>query len=132
MNFKTLILKDFLIIFFSHQCVNKTLTSCGYVVDMIPVTETVEECISKDVQKCMQHWACKDDAASDNPLKKITINGESDPCEDDEFRDDPDQCVMLPQSICSEKEVTIEFESRKKVCEDTPYPVRTFHYLLEY
>ena len=98
---------------------------------MLPVTETIEECVANDLRMCQQHWACKDDAVSDNPLKKITVNGEGDPCEDDEFRDDPNQCLELPQSICSEKEVEIEYESRKRVCNDTPYQVRTFDYFLK-
>merc|ERR1712061_253991 len=90
-----------------HQCQNKTLETCGYELLMVPVTETIEECVANDLRMCQQHWACKDDAASDNPLKKITINGEGDPCEDDEFRDDPNQCLTLPQSKCENKEVTI-------------------------
>jgi len=104
-----------------HQCQNKTLETCGYQLLMVPVTETIEECVANDLRMCQQHWACKDDAVSDNPLKKITINGEGDPCEDDEFRDDPNNCLELPQSICSEKEVEIEYESRKRVCKDNPY-----------
>merc|ERR1711963_1347456 len=121
-----------------HQCQNKTLETCGYELLMVPVTETIEECVANDLRMCQQHWACKDDAVSDNPLKKITINGEGDPCEDDEFRDNPyeDCAFSVPQTTCTDdlkqREVTHTENVPYRICTPVLFPVVPIYPVLLY
>ena len=41
-------------------------------------------------------------------------------CQNEEYRDS-DDCVGLPQDICTQKEVTIEVKQKKRECKDIAY-----------
>ena len=89
---------------------------CDFVAIKVPFTETVEQCEEKSIKKCQQTWACLDEGWTDD----------SEICNNDEFRDNLDTCIELPQTICTEKEVTIEVEQKKRECKKVPYQVKIF------
>ena len=99
--------------------VKASIESCKFVTIKVPFTEMVEECETQTIKKCEQHWACKDDGWT-----KESGN----PCQEDEYRDDPNSCVELPNTVCTDKEITIDVEKKRRECEDVEYEVNLKSY----
>ena len=72
----------------------------------------MDQCVTENVKSCKQAWACLDDGWTDDKDKEI--------CQNEEYRDS-DDCVSLPQDICTQKEVTIEVKQKKRKCKDIAY-----------
>ena len=76
----------------------------------------MDQCVTKNVKSCKQAWACLDngwiDIRTDDKDKEI--------CQNEEYRDS-DDCVTLPKSICTQKEVIIEVKQKKRECKDIGY-----------
>jgi hypothetical protein len=90
----------------------ETLEVCEFVKIKVPFTETIEECKTKTLKQCQQHWACKD---------KGWTKDSGNPCQEDEYRDDPSSCIELPQTECKPKEITIQVENKKRECKNIDY-----------
>ena len=97
---------------FRHTCINKTIEECKFIEVSVPFTEVVDQCVSKNVKSCKKAWVCLDKGWTDNKDKEI--------CQNEEYRDS-DDCAILPKSICTQKEVTIEVKQKKRECKDIGY-----------
>ena len=72
----------------------------------------MNQCVSKNVKSCKKAWVCLDYGWTDDKDKKF--------CQNEEYRDS-DDCVTLPQDICTQKEVTIVVNNKKRECKDIVY-----------
>ena len=97
---------------FRHTCVDKTIEECKFIEVSVPFTEVVDQCVSKTVKSCKKAWTCLDYGWTDDKDKEI--------CQNEEYRDS-DDCVTLPQDICTQKEVTIFVKNKKRECKDIVY-----------
>ena len=97
---------------FRHTCIDKTVEECKFIEISVPFTEVVDQCVSKNVKSCKKAWACLDNGWTDDKDKEI--------CQNHEYRDS-DDCVTLPQDICTQKKVTIFVKNKKRECKDIVY-----------
>ena len=67
---------------------------------------------TENVKSCKQVWACLDNGWTDNKDKEI--------CQNEDYRDS-DDCVTLPQDICTQKELIIFVKNKKRECKDIVY-----------
>ena len=70
----------------------------------------MDQCVTENVKSCKQVWTCLDNGWT---YKKEI-------CQNDEYIDS-DDCVTLPQDICTQKEIIVFVKDKKKECKDIVY-----------
>lgn len=95
-----------------HTCWNKTVEECKFLEIEIPFTEVIDVCVTKENKVCKQAWACLDDG--------WTKDKDTEQCNNEVYQDS-DDCLVVPEDICTKEEKTFMRTERKRVCNDIPY-----------
>jgi len=95
-----------------HTCWNKTIEECKFISIDVPFTEVVDVCVTQEKKVCQQHWACLDEG--------WTKDKDTDLCNNEVYKDS-DNCVSIPEDICTQEERTFMRSETKKECKDIPY-----------